>query len=132
MDSKADQHDDASTTPTFSEAQTSRTMDPEPEKIAERRVSPTAITRERHLSLKIPFVFERYGTAVLSVGVALGMGLFLENYKVTNVELSLFVLAVALTSWYAGTGPAILLTHSSSGELLMAPLSAVCGISLTA
>jgi len=61
----------------------------------------------RRLFSKVPLVVQDYGLAVLSVGVALGISLFLANYKIEGVEFPLFLIAVALTVWYAGTWPAI-------------------------
>ena len=50
----------------------------------------------------------RYGLAVVSVAVALAPALLLQYYKFNEVELPPFLLAVALTAWYAGVGPAVL------------------------
>jgi PAS domain S-box-containing protein len=50
----------------------------------------------------------RYGMAVLSVSVALGGALLLERFHFHNVADPLFLLAIAVTVWYAGIGPAIL------------------------
>jgi PAS domain S-box-containing protein len=50
----------------------------------------------------------RYGLAVLSVSVALGASLLLERFHFRNVADPLFLLAIAIAVWYAGTGPAIL------------------------
>ena len=49
----------------------------------------------------------RYGFAVLSVAVALGTGLLVGQYHVPDVQFTLFLLAFALTTWYAGPGPGI-------------------------
>jgi PAS domain S-box-containing protein len=48
----------------------------------------------------------RYGIAVLSVAIAIGLGLFLLRYF--EVRLTPFLFAVAATVWYAGTGPGVL------------------------
>src|SRR5229473_4157444 len=48
----------------------------------------------------------RYGTAVLSVGIAIGLGFFLLQYF--EAKLTPFLFAVAATVWYAGTGPSVL------------------------
>ena len=61
----------------------------------------------RPLFSKIPLVLQRYGLAVLSVGIALAISLFLASYKIENVEFPIFLIAVALTVWYGGTGPAV-------------------------
>jgi PAS domain S-box-containing protein len=50
----------------------------------------------------------RYGMAVLSVSVALGGALLLERFHFRDVADPLFLLAIAVTVWYAGIGPAIL------------------------
>jgi hypothetical protein len=49
----------------------------------------------------------RYGLALLSVSVALGASLFLERFHFRDVADPLFLIAIAMTVWYAGTGPAI-------------------------
>src|ERR1700692_1039374 len=49
----------------------------------------------------------RYGLAVLSVSVSLGGSLLLERFHFRNVADPLFLLAIAITVWYAGIGPAI-------------------------
>jgi len=50
----------------------------------------------------------RYGLAVLSVATALGAGLLLECYHFREAAFPLFLLANAITCWYAGVRPAIL------------------------
>jgi PAS domain S-box-containing protein len=65
------------------------------------------MTPERPLFPKIPSVVLRYCLAVLSVGVALGISLLLESRKIGGVEFPLFLFAVAVTVWYAGTSPGI-------------------------
>src|SRR5580700_10554736 len=47
----------------------------------------------------------RYGLALLSVGEALGGALFLDNFHFPNVEVPLFLFAVAVSAWYGGAGP---------------------------
>jgi PAS domain S-box-containing protein len=49
----------------------------------------------------------RYGLAALSVSVALGAALLLESFHFRNVADPLFLVAIAVTVWYAGIGPAI-------------------------
>ena len=51
---------------------------------------------------------QRYGLAVLSVSVALGIGLLAKLYHISGMADSLFLLALAISAWYAGLGPAIL------------------------
>jgi PAS domain S-box-containing protein len=50
----------------------------------------------------------RYGLALLSVSVALGVSLVLERFHFHNVADPLFLTAIAIVVWYAGIGPAIL------------------------
>jgi PAS domain S-box-containing protein len=50
----------------------------------------------------------RCGLAVVSFGVALGLALLAQRYGFHNVEVPLFLFAVAVTAWYAGPGPAAL------------------------
>src|SRR5262245_24089547 len=66
------------------------------------------MTREKPSSWNIPATLQPYGLAVLSVAIALGIGLLLANYNIEGVEFPIFLLAIALTVWYAGTWPAIL------------------------
>jgi K+-sensing histidine kinase KdpD len=53
---------------------------------------------------------QRYGLAVLSVAVMLGIGLLarLCHINVEGVANTLFLLAIAISAWYAGLGPAFL------------------------
>ncbi len=48
-----------------------------------------------------------YGLAALSVSAALGVSLLLSHYDFRDLADLLFVLAIAITSWYAAPGPAI-------------------------
>src|SRR6516162_8608478 len=66
------------------------------------------MTRETHLSSNIRTILLRYSLAVLSVAIALGINLFLFNRKIEGVEFPIFLIAIALTVWYAGTIPAVL------------------------
>ena len=50
----------------------------------------------------------RYGLAVLSVGVALAAALFLQYLHYRDVSIPLLLLAIAISSWFGGRGPAIL------------------------
>jgi PAS domain S-box-containing protein len=52
--------------------------------------------------------FQLYGLAVLCVSIALGAALFLERFSFRDVEVPLFLFALALTAWYGGPGPAVL------------------------
>jgi PAS domain S-box-containing protein len=50
----------------------------------------------------------RYGLAVGSFAIALGLALLAQRYDFHNVEVPIFLFAVALTAWYAGSAPAAL------------------------
>ena len=49
----------------------------------------------------------RYGLAIVSVTVALGLSLALQYYQFRGVEVPVLTLAIAVTTWYAGNGPAV-------------------------
>ncbi|MGA9803942.1 MAG: PAS domain S-box protein [Terriglobales bacterium] len=51
---------------------------------------------------------QHYGLAILSVGVALGTSLLLEHFHFRVPSALLLLFAVAISSWYAGAGPAVL------------------------
>ena len=63
---------------------------------------------------KVPSAIQRYGLAVLSVAIALGMALFLQRYNFHDVEFPLFLFAIALAVWHEGVGPGILAVVLSS------------------
>ena len=44
----------------------------------------------------IPAAIQRYGLAVLSVAIALGIGLLLERYHFRDVEFPLFLFAIVV------------------------------------
>jgi len=50
----------------------------------------------------------RYGLAVASFAIALGLGLLAQRYGFHNVADPLFLFAIAITVWYAGIGPGTL------------------------
>jgi signal transduction histidine kinase len=56
----------------------------------------------------------RYGFSVVSVAIALGVALALQYYELRDVELPVLTLAIAFTTWYAGTGPSVLAVLLSS------------------
>ena len=66
----------------------------------------------RFHSVALPGVSERivfrYGLAVLSVAIALGVKLILLHFNFPYPLSTSFLLAIAITFWYAGTGPGIL------------------------
>src|SRR5437899_3760512 len=49
----------------------------------------------------------RYSLGVVSVGVALGLSLTLQYYQFRDVAMPLLIFAIAVTTWYAGNGPAV-------------------------
>src|SRR5882762_943099 len=61
-------------------------------------------------------VMLRYGAAAISVGAALATALVLRHYDLPHPFTSFSFAAIAITSWYAGTGPgllALLLSYSA-------------------
>jgi PAS domain S-box-containing protein len=65
------------------------------------------VRRETQLSKQLSTI-QLYGLAVLSVSVALGGSLLLQRFDARNVEVPLFLFALAVAAWYGGTGAAIL------------------------
>jgi signal transduction histidine kinase len=49
----------------------------------------------------------RYGLAVVSVAVAVGVSLLLRYYQFGEVALPIITFAIAVTTWYAGNGPSV-------------------------
>jgi PAS domain S-box-containing protein len=56
----------------------------------------------------------RYGLAATSFAVALGLALLEQRYGFRDLEVPLFLFAIAVTVWYAGIGPAIVTVLLSS------------------
>ena len=56
----------------------------------------------------------RYGLAVGSVALAVGLALLLEHYNFRGVEFPLFLFAIAVSVWYAGMWPGVLAVVLSS------------------
>jgi light-regulated signal transduction histidine kinase (bacteriophytochrome) len=50
---------------------------------------------------------QRYGLAIACVAVALGGAILTNRYHFRGVEFPFFLFAVAISAWYAGTGPGI-------------------------
>ncbi|MBV8728851.1 MAG: PAS domain S-box protein [Acidobacteriia bacterium] len=50
---------------------------------------------------------KRYTLGLLAVSLALGAALFLRNYHVRNVEVPLFLFAIAISAWYGGIEAAV-------------------------
>jgi PAS domain S-box-containing protein len=57
---------------------------------------------------------QRYGLAVVSVTLAIGLAIPFERYNFSEVEFPPFLFAIALTVWYAGPGPGIVAVVLSS------------------
>jgi PAS domain S-box-containing protein len=57
---------------------------------------------------------QSYGLAVVSVAIALGVGLLLQRYSLRGVEFPLCLFAIALTAWFAGRGAAAVAVVLSS------------------
>ena len=49
----------------------------------------------------------RYGLAVASVAVAVGLSLPLQYYEFRAAPVPVLTFAIAVTAWYAGNGPAV-------------------------
>jgi signal transduction histidine kinase len=50
----------------------------------------------------------RYGFSVACAAIALGLALTLQYYQFRDVEVPVFTLSIAVTTWYAGNGPSVL------------------------
>jgi K+-sensing histidine kinase KdpD len=55
---------------------------------------------------KVPPAVLRYILAVVSFAIALALALLAQRLGFRNVEVPLFLFAVAVTAWYAGPLPA--------------------------
>src|SRR5277367_5873547 len=53
------------------------------------------------------FPFLRYGFAVVALAIALALALLAVRLNFHNVEVPLFLFAIAVTAWYVGVGPTI-------------------------
>jgi len=60
------------------------------------------------LSRRVTSVVLKYGLAVVSVAVALGLALLGEVYVLHKLEFPVLLSAIAITIWYAGNGPGAL------------------------
>jgi len=49
----------------------------------------------------------KYGLAVISVAIALGLSLLGQSQTVEKLEFPLLLMAIAVTVWYAGTMPRV-------------------------
>src|SRR6516162_6267265 len=50
----------------------------------------------------------RYGFSVASVAIALVLAFIFQYYQFRDVAVPVLALSIALTTWYAGTGPSVL------------------------
>jgi PAS domain S-box-containing protein len=82
--------------------------------ISEAIAARQAMAKQKPSLLKELRPIQRYGLAVASVTIAIGTGLLLQRYSLRGVESILFLLAIALTVWFGGGGPAILAVVLSS------------------
>jgi PAS domain S-box-containing protein len=64
------------------------------------------IQRKSRFLRPLPAV-QRYALGVVAVSLALGGALFLRNYHVRNVEVPLFLFAIATSAWYGSIEAAI-------------------------
>jgi signal transduction histidine kinase len=67
----------------------------------------------------------RYGLAVAGVAIALGLALALQSLNFREVAVPILTIAIALITWYLGTGPsvvAVLLSTSLFDYFFVAPL----------
>jgi signal transduction histidine kinase len=69
--------------------------------------------------------FLRYGLAVAGIAIALGLALALQSLQFREVAVPVLTIAIALITWYLGTGPsvvAVLLSTSLFDYFFIAPL----------
>jgi signal transduction histidine kinase len=67
----------------------------------------------------------RYGLAIAGVAIALGLALALQSLQFREVAVPVLTIAIALITWYLGTGPsvvAVLLSTSLFDYFFIAPL----------
>ena len=72
-------------------------------------------------------VMLRYGAAAILVGVALATALVLRHYGLPHPFTSFSFAAIAITSWYAGTGPGLLALLLSYSARSYFPIPATVG-----
>ncbi len=61
----------------------------------------------------------RYGLAVASVAVALGTDFILRHYNLPHPFISFSLVAIAVTFWFAGTGPGVLALLLAGGAMVL-------------
>ncbi|HZC94780.1 MAG TPA: DUF4118 domain-containing protein, partial [Bradyrhizobium sp.] len=71
-------------------------------------IHPAAGPTDARWSVELQSPSIRYGFSVVSVAVALGVGLACQYYGFRAAELQLFNLAIVVATWYAGAGPSVL------------------------
>jgi signal transduction histidine kinase len=79
--------------------------------LSEERIALRARRAPARWALELPTirsVILRYGFSVLCVATAFGLSLIFQHYQFRDVEAPLFTLSIAIITWYAGTGPAVL------------------------
>ena len=80
-------------------------------------------------SRRMTSLVRRYGMAVVSVSIAIGLGFLSKRFTPRDVEFAFFLFAVVITVWYAGTGPgilAIVLSGLSVAYFFTEPLYSLC------
>jgi PAS domain S-box-containing protein len=60
-----------------------------------------AVAEGKHLPGPLSAI-QRYGLAILSVSLALGVALLMEGFHVREVGIPLFLFAIAVSAWYGG------------------------------
>jgi signal transduction histidine kinase len=76
--------------------------------------APRFLARWNREFQRIQSPLARYGLAVAAVAGALGLSLLLQYYQFRDVEVPTLTFAIAVTTWYAGNGPAALAIVLSS------------------
>jgi len=59
-------------------------------------------------SPNVPAAIRRYGLAILSVAIAVGIAIILGHNHFRNVADPLFLFSIAISVWYEGLGPGVL------------------------
>jgi PAS domain S-box-containing protein len=82
-----------------------------------------AVAEGKHLPSPLPAI-QRYALAILSVSLALGVSLFMEGIHVREVQIPLFLFAIAVSAWYGGGAAmlALLLSCMSFDYFFTEPL----------
>jgi PAS domain S-box-containing protein len=67
-----------------------------------------AVLQRKPQALQLFPAVQRYSLAILSVALAMGGAFLIERLHMRDVEVPLFLFAVAVSAWYGGSGPAVL------------------------